>query len=308
MAEKVGGLPGERNSEGKNIYVESMEKSVESKFNEIAPWVKPGVIIDAAAGAGPLEIPLGEKFTDSKIIAVDIAPDMVDRLKNRFKGKPNIEVVRANVRDYVPSEKADTILHISTLHEVHSANGRSHLPVMQTLRNDWNNLKEGGRLIIRDGVQPPPETVFVKPISQFGAERFPIFVKGFGSVRNVEFKIGEEGNDLKWHELKGADTRHLLGSLIRMHSQDVSELLSKYFYSEVNLPIELKEQFGIWTLEEYKEVLKGLGFSILHAETFILDYLLKEHYSKDYEIFHLVNGVLSNAPYPPSTMLLVGEK
>src|SRR3990167_3914335 len=100
MAEKVEGLPGERNSEGKNIYVESMEKSVESKFNEIAPWVKPGVIIDAAAGAGPLEIPLGEKFTDSKIIAVDIAPDMVDRLKNRFKGKPNIEVVRANVRDY----------------------------------------------------------------------------------------------------------------------------------------------------------------------------------------------------------------
>ena len=85
-------------------------------------------------------------------------------------------------------------------------------------------------------------------------------------------------------------------------------MFSKYFYKEENLPVELSEQFGIWTLREYQKILLEVGFVIKHAETYVLPWLLENRYTKDFEVYHLVNGVLSHAPYPPSTMLLVAEK
>lgn len=297
-------IPEERKGQGQDVYVESMEKSADSKFREIEPWVREGVIIDAGAGAGSVTDRLSLRFPGSKIVAIDSSEDMVERMRRRFFGRENIEVVRADVIDF--HRKANTVLHISSNHEVFSSNGYRYEPVIELLKNDYDNLETKGVDIIRDGVQPEPETVFVKPISDFAADRFLKFVHGFKTVRRVDYRIGKADTSLKWHEEKNG--KPSIGSLIKMHSQDASELFSKYFYQEANLPVELKEQFGIWTLKEYKEVLKSLGFSIKHAETFLLDYLLNEHYSKDFEIYHLVNDVLSHAPYPPSTMLLVGEK
>jgi len=297
----------DRTARGQEIYIESMEKSAMDKLR-IFSFIKEGIIVDMGAGAGAISALLLRHFPESKTVAVDNSPDMIRRLKKRFDNNSQVEIIKDGLTSFRYKSKVDTILFISVLHELFSFNNYSHKLVIDTLRNTFNLLNKGGRLIIRDGVQPEQTTLYLKPLHKDSYNRFHEFIRSF-KVRPLVFSQGIFSQDSfiqqtpnNYEEFKKDNY------LIEMQAQDVSELLSKYFYSEVNLPIELKEQFGIWTLEEYKEVLKGLGFSILHAETFILDYLLKEHYSKDYEIFHLVNGVLSNAPYPPSTMLLVGEK
>lgn len=309
MAEIPLGVLEERQGSGQEIYVRSMEKSVDAKAKEIFPWVKPGIIADMGTGAGPLAERLGIKFPESKIVAVDISEDMVKRLNQRFAGSKNVEVVRADVKDFSYPEPLDTMIFASNLHEVFSFSGYDHGEVIKTLANAHKLLRKGGRLIIRDGIQPEQETLYLKPLTEFACDRFAKFVKGFKQVRDVHYTIGNfRSGVFAQYGRRDFNDADIGQSFIEISSQNASEMFSKYFYAEENLPVELSEQFGIWTLDEYKKILNGLGFSVKQAESFLLDYLLQQHYSKDWETYHLKNGVVSNAPYPPSTALLVGEK
>ncbi|QQG42144.1 MAG: methyltransferase domain-containing protein [Candidatus Woesebacteria bacterium] len=309
MAEVPSGVLAERDGQGQEIYVQSMEKSVEAKAKEIFPWVKPGVIVDAGAGAGPLTDLLSKSFPGSTIVALDMSSDMIDRLNRRFEGRKNVEVVHGDIDSFRYREPVSTFINVSVFHEDFSFNGYSHEKIIKTLIRQKQALEKGGVDIIRDGVQPEQEVLYLRPLTEFACDRFIKFVKGFKQVRDVNYMIGNFHSDVFVQNGRRNFVDADVGkSFIEISSQNASEMFSKYFYAEKNLPVELSEQFGIWTLREYKKILTDLGFTVKHAETFLLDYLLKEHYSKDFEVFHLKNGVLSNAPYPPSTMLLVGEK
>jgi len=117
MAEKGSHFPSERTPQGHEIYVGSMEKSADAKFEEILPWVKEGVIIDWGAGAGPMTDRLSRRFPGSKVIAVDNSHEMIEHMKRRFFGRENVEVIYADVTEFIPPYKIDTSLHISNLHE-----------------------------------------------------------------------------------------------------------------------------------------------------------------------------------------------
>lgn len=302
----------ERSGGGQEKYVSSMERSAETKANELEPWLSSeGDILDYGAGAGPLTDIFSKRHPDRKFVAIDLSDDMFNRMKERFKGRENVTVIQADIRDYIHNKPFGTVMATSVFHELFSFNNYNHEVVVQTLRTIHNNpnFLPSGRIVIRDGVQPEPETLYLRPLTEFACDRFTKFAKGFGKVRPVNFMIGNFIEDVfvqsGRREFRNSDIGQ---SLIEISSQNASEMFSKYFYPEENLPVELSEQFGIWSLREYQKILLNTGYAIRHANTHVLPYLIDNHYSKDFEVYHLVNGVLSNAPYPPSTMLLVGEK
>jgi len=296
-----------RNNQGQNFYVSSMEKSAKDKAR-LFPFVRGKLIVDMGAGAGPLSELLSIHFPESKIIAVDCEQDMIVRLKKRFKENPRIKVVKSNVQTFSCPEKVDTVIFTSVLHEVFSFKDYSHQEVIETLKNVHKILTPGGRLIIRDGIQPEQETLYLRAKNSWAYEKFNRFVKNF-RVRPIVFCKGVFNND-SFIQQKPKDYEEFEKKkfFIEMHSQDASELLSKYFYSEDNWEIELKEQFGIWSLREYQHVLIDIGYHIVYAETYVLPYLIKEHYSKDFDVYRLENGYPTKIQYPPSTMILVAEK
>lgn len=297
----------DRSKKGEEIYIQSMEKSVGDK-TKIFPYVRPGVIVDIGAGAGPLDELLLREFPGSKIVAVDLSDEMIKVLNNRFKNKKNIEIVKSSAQDFKYSEKVNTFIFVSTMHEVFSFSDYSHEEVLKTLKNCFKQLAPHGRLIIRDGIQPEDKTLYLKPKNEWSYERFFKFVKEF-HVRPLIHSVGTFHNDtFVQHKAGNYQEFDENEFLIEMHSQDLSELLSKYHYDETNWPIELTEQFGIWTLREYQHILIELGFSIVHAETYVLQYLLDTHYYKDFDVYERREGRLIKAEYPPSTMILVAEK
>lgn len=296
-----------RTAKGQEIYVSGMEKSAADKMR-VFPFVRENIIVDMGAGAGAVTELLHKKFLKSKIIAVDNSTGMISRLKKRFKGNPNIEIIKADAKTFSYPQEIDTILFISVFHEIFSFNNYSHQEVIDTLKNAHKLLRTGGRLIIRDGIQPEQETLYLKPKHKEAYQRFYKFIKSF-KVRPLVFSQGTFQQDsFIQHQAKDFKEFKKRKYFIEMHSQDVSELLSKYFYPEENWKIELSEQFGIWTLREHQHILIELGYYIIYAETYILPYLFKTHYSKDFEIYKLENGVLIKTQYPPSTMILVAEK
>jgi len=296
-----------RTVKGQQLYVAAMEKSALDKMR-LFPFVREKMIVDMGAGAGALTALLQQKFPQSKIIAVDNSPDMITRLKKRFQGNPQVEVIKSNAETFSYSQAIDTILFVSVIHEIFSFNHYSHQEVIKTFNNAQKLLKKGGRLIIRDGVQPEQETLYLKPKHEDAYQRFNKFTESF-KVRPLVFSEGIFQKDsFVQHHPRDFDEFKKGHYLIEMHSQDISELLSKYFYPLENWQIELSEQFGIWTLREYQHILIELGFYIVYAETYVLPYLLKTHYTKDFEVCKLENGLLVKTPYPPSTMILVAEK
>jgi len=308
MAERIVKTLEERSPEGQKIYETSMELSAGDK-ERIRPFINSdGDILDLGAGAGPITQRLRIWFPDSHVVALDQSGYMIKRLSQRFAGDPNVEVVQADAREFRRPKPFSTIVAISFFHEVFSGSNYNHEAVIETIKNAESMLEKEGRLIIRDGVQPEHEELYLRPITQFAVDRFQKFVAGFGKVRPVNYTIGNFHSDVFVQRGRAFQSDDVGKSLIEISSQSASEMFSKYFYAEENLPVELSEQFGIWTLREYQKILLECGFAIVHAETYALPWLIENHYSKDWEVFHLKDGVLSNAPYPPSTMLLVGEK
>ena len=288
----------ERSGEGQKEYVGSMEKSAIAKADEINPWIfDQGAVLDYGAGAGPLTDILSKRHPGRLFVPVEFSGDMVRRMESRFSGRSNIEIVQADMKNFQYEKSFGTVIAASAFHELFSFNGYDHRVVMETLKNLYENPKflHGGRLIIRDGVQPEPETLYLKPLSQFACDRFTKFVDGFKKVRQVNFMIGNFTSDVFVQTgRREFETEDVGKSLIEISSQNASEMFSKYFYKEENLPIELTEQFGVWTLREYQKVLLNIGFTIKHADTHTLPWLIENVYSKDFEVYHLVDGVLSS--------------
>jgi hypothetical protein len=306
MAETLNGILEERRGLGQKLYVEGMALSGPDKAR-ILPYIKDGRIVEGGPGSGVVTELIRQAYPDSTINAVDISDDMIRRLHEKFAGDSKVNVVKHDIVNYDPGFLVDSYVHVSNIHEVFSVGGYEAVYAM--LRNEYRHTRSGGVIDIRDGVQPPPEIVFVKPKTDFGAERFFKFIEGFKAVRNVKFQIGTvDPETLHWIPGKSGSKIDIGKSFIKMNSWSASELFSKYHYPEINLPVELTERFCIWTLDAYEKALEKVGYKITHAETYLIPYLLENHYAMDFDYYHLKDGVISNAPYPPSTMLLVGEK
>jgi len=298
----------ERDSQGHEIYVSSMEKSADRKIQDIAQHIKSGNIANIGAGAGAVVERVIDMFPKSRMLALDIDPRMVAKLNDRFSDNPGVEVVKADILHYKFPEKQDTIIFISNIHEIYSSNGYDLAAVRQLLAQVHDSLKPKGRLIIRDGVLPESKTQYLKPLNETSYGLMHDFLAQY-RVKNIESKEGEFAKGkFEHHSPRNYSEFAKNDFLVQMNSQGISELLSKYFYDKRNWPAELKEQFGIMTLNEYQELLKKIGFSVKKATTFTLPYLLNTHYRKDFEVYQEKNGILQKTQYPPSTMVLVGEK
>ena len=82
------------------------------------------------------------------------------------------------------------------------------------------------------------------------------------------------------------------------------EFLTKYIY-EKNWRFEVKEHFGVFTLEEWKRELKAAGFRVLHAESYLIDWLRVAHWEKDVALETRAGAA---AEWPHSTMLVAAER
>jgi len=122
---------------GKNERICPVEKAghLESRFRKwsqnpnkiLRNYVKEGMTaLDLGCGVGFFSIPMAEMVGESgKLIAVDVQEGMLEKLKNKIKGK-EVEkriMLHKNEEDEIGiSEKTDFILAFNVLHEVPNQN------------------------------------------------------------------------------------------------------------------------------------------------------------------------------------------
>ena len=215
----------------KEQYIAKMEEAFKYK-KELLKYVKGSRILDFGCGSGIVASAIKQRNSDKYVVGYDQEPKMIEVAQTY--GSAN------SFTTVFPTEKFDTIILSSVLHEVFSyENGKQSVIDLITKLRD-NNLADGGIIIIRDG--------FTLDIEE--CEIRTKFIDNIDGKRFYDFYV----KNYKW-EVPAFDGKYIIGSV-----SVVKEFLNKYTWGWGSLPREINEKINFFSAKEYKEMAKSLGF------------------------------------------------
>jgi SAM-dependent methyltransferase/nicotinamide mononucleotide adenylyltransferase len=267
-------------------YGAQMDASMVQKLEDLLPFVKPGCIVDKGCGTGKLMVELSRLFPDSHLVGVDLSREFLRLCDENTYASQDVALVFGNVIDRnVSPGSATTVIYSSVMHEVHSYTNYDVTKIDLALRNCFEELAPGGRVLIRDGVSPPPATWRLKLLTPQAREMFTRFAAEFCHGRGAKFE-------------------RLTDDTVRLSSHDANEFLCKKDYLK-NWHIEVHEEFGPLTLEGWREALQRAGFKPVELSQYVNRWIAKNRYEGAAQVFDDAGQPL---PWPATNMIVVGEK
>ena len=279
-------------------YLASMN-SARSDKERMLDYVKPGRIVEIGPGGGVVLDLLEARYASSEIIGVDLSQEVVTALEARKRaGNHRWSVVLGAAEvlpELVPPSSVDSVVFCSILHEVFSYTERNgtkfHLEsVRDVIRAAWATLKPGGRIVIRDGVMPPPGTRRIKLLAPDARPTFDLYVAQF------------EGRAIKFTEL--AHDR------VELSSADAMEFLYTYTWGPASFPYEVRELYGILTYDDYVAKLVEWvgGAKVVEIPAHLRSYLQPGYRDNLAGKIELTNEHDRPVELPDSNCLIVIEK
>ena len=288
------------------IYSALMDAAIKQKAKDVMPWIKSGLIVDAGFGTGLLLFKIWEKFPNSRFIGIDISSHFFKKAQQQFRGIKNITLLKKNViQKNLPNNSVDTKIFSTILHEVYSYNDYDIQFIKTALKNSFKELKPGGRVIIRDGIQPPPAKWCLALNSHDGKSN-PRLHPRFLSTQAIFLKFIREfkkGRGTKCQKTTGPKKE----SFYCLNSADAYEFLSKKDY-RANWHLEIHEQFGYLTLPKYKKMLQNIGFKVIFARSYRNPWIIRNRWQGKVKIYKKTKKGLSPLPYPDTNVVIAAEK
>lgn len=266
-------------------YGAQMDAALAQKLEDVLPWVVPGCIIDKGCGTGKLLVELSRRFPKSGFVGVDLSQEFLRRCDENTYFADDVAFVHKDARDAVVAEgTATTIVLSSIVHEIWTYTGYSQAAVDKALASAFRELAPGGRLIVRDGVSPGRQAWrmrFLRPDVRACFERFA-----------REFKHGEGAA----HTWEGED--------VVLSAHLANEFLCKKDYQK-NWHIEVHEEFGTFSLEEWKVMVERHGFLLRELHGYVNGWIAANRYEGAVALFDAAGGPL---PWPATNVVVVAER
>lgn len=291
--------PDLHSKDGIQTYAAGMNASVVDK-EKILPFVKAGNILEIGCGNGTVLEMISDNVQNSRVYGVDLSAQLLGLATQRKYGCPTklycCDAQKLHAMEGAP-EKFSTIVFCSVLHEIFSgflSRSIEDNPWLDAFNDTMAFVKHiceeylevGGHLIIRDGVKPSDEMVYITFETPEQRETFFRFVDDFSPFK-IEFSYCSEADRIK------------------AHSTHLFEFLTKYFY-EKNWNIEVTEQFGWADPHSITEALAN-DEELVMRETFSTVYTLDFLRSKWDGDFTMVDEQ-GDSYMPSSTMIYVAER
>lgn len=238
-------------------YLERMSKPLQEKL-KIAKYIPEGTktVLDVGCADGTITIALAEMYPEIKFVGIDLNKEFIELAKERAIGKKNITFEQGYLRERLANpERFDVVLFCSVLHEFFSY-GEGISTVVKALADAHEIMKKGGTLIVRD------------MILYNYADRSELWVKEMKEKVRPRLELAPLIDDFE-NIFGGIETVKLL-----------NHFLLKYFYKD-NWGREGKENYVPVSFEEYDQIFKLLGMSVLFQRSSTIPYL-KEKWAKDF--------------------------
>jgi SAM-dependent methyltransferase len=243
-----------------------------------------------AAGVGRMLLELSNRFPTSQITGMELSREFLRLSDGRHYPNQNVTVVKGNaIHPHFTPGSLDTVIFSSVFHEIYSYSRYNRDVVRLAIGNTRGELKRGGILIIRDGLRPPPRRVWMRCDGTTEAS-FRLFAKQF---KETGFTFEER--------------EYLQRTFFILDIHEINEFMTKKDYTE-NWAAEVREEFGIWTLADWKRELEEVGFKVLVARSYLNPWMAKNRYENRVWLFADAFSVPGDAiPYPDTNMVLVAE-
>ena len=229
----------------------------------ILDYVKGELVLDVGSGGGVLLDALEARFPEKRIFGTDISQNVIEVLNNKInKENHKYDVFVHNFVHQRLWSPVDSIIFSSILHEIYSYTEIGNkkfetASVIASLYNAFDSLKPGGRIIIRDGVKTNSKRIVsVKFKDEDSLTLAKSYLSEFQGLKELKDKDGN------WFDLK------IEGDVITGNINLIREMLYTITWGPMSYPQEVKEQFGYFTLEEFKGVLNSVGFGIIESSEF----------------------------------------
>lgn len=278
-------------------YLDTMNDISSSRKGDLINYVKGDRLVDVGSGSGILLNLLEERYPNKTIIGTDVSSAVIETLKKKkAKEKHSWEVEEHNFVDSCFSP-CSTIIFSSILHEIYSytdgENGKFDIEsVKRALKNAYESIVSGGRILIRDGVKTASsETCLLQIKTPEAKEFFDNYCRDFKGLKEYD-----RGN------ITVEDTQE--GTLVVADINFIREFMYTLTWGPESYFNEVKEQFGYFTIEEFVSFFRELGAKILVAESY---------FEKDYQVhlepmITLMNEKKELIHYPDSNCFIIIEK
>jgi SAM-dependent methyltransferase len=226
-------------------YLATMNAARSDK-ERMLDFVRPGRIVEVGPGGGVVLDLLEAHFAGADITGLDASAEVVAALEGRRgREQRRWRIVHGDaflLPALVGPGTVDTVVFCSVLHEIYSyverAGDDGSPPrrfrlesVRDLVREAWAALAPGGRIVIRDGVAPPPGVRRLRLIAPEARELLSLFAAEF------------EGRRVVWRDLP--DGR------VEMDAWDAMEFLYTYTWGPESFPYEVREQYGVLPYDQY---------------------------------------------------------
>lgn len=300
----------ETDSRDYDLYTDLMSDDpvVEQKFDDIKEFIRPGMIVDDGCGDGALLGRIAELYPDTVLIGADLSGEMIERTEERARIDGfDDSLITTHQFDITESISrfgpASTIISSSTCHEIWSYGDEDDLENYLWVKH--HELEDGGRMIIRDVIGPenPEKDVGLWLDPENGEEG-----DGLDSLSTRDrFHRFEE--DFEGRSFTGAKSRIEYDGkeLLVMEARDAAEYLLTKDYTG-NWDSEMRESFTHWSQSDYEEVLEDIGFEVIHSETYTNQWIEENRLQDEAELYEIEDGEIIAGKYPPTNIVVVGEK
>jgi len=275
-------------------YLETMNNSSDNSGKKgILDFVVGESVLDVGSGGGVLLKELSERFPNKTIYGTDISLDVMNKLfsistKDGYGWNLSTHNFVEGPFKLDTNEKVNNIIFSSILHEIYSYT-EPHFSiesVKSALRNAYESLAAGGRLIIRDGVMEECEKdVVVRLLGHEGKDFFKNYLSDFKGLKDYD------RNKISYNEDED-------GVVVNADINYIREMIYTYTWGAESYDMEVQEQFGYWTLSQFVDFLKNE----LHANVIFS----QKYYDPAYES-HLKDKITIDK-YPATTLVIVAEK
>lgn len=280
-----------------NTYTIEMSNAdmIEVKYNDIKKYIVDGKITDEGCADATLFAPVARDYPDSDLIGVDISNDFIARANENIRrglyGGSFVTILQANLMEKIfDDETVNTTICNSTMHEVWSYNNK-RVSVDEYLTRKYSQLKDGGRVLIRDVIGPndKEKVIFLRSLEDENNQHFKKFVEDFKHRRERDF-VEEVIIDGKvYHKT----TLKLAGEY----------LLHKDYTN--NWASEVQEEFCHFGTDDWNEVLLANRFKIVTIESYQSEWIYKNRYEGKVE---LLDEAMNPLPFPDTNVIVVAER